>query len=170
MLCMDSRRDSVHREALDAVHPNVEATSCASHAALQSHFGFHRDDEAAPNRRSIRAECIDDLLPEPLPAPESITDECRSRLAVAGGHLAPGCWRAQHPENAGEDGAVIVVRPAHRGARRRQQVADVLPRVSGQGAAVRRQRRDAWRYCSVTPNLPRAMAASRHSLMGTPPP
>jgi hypothetical protein len=114
--------------------PSLHLLGRARHVPLQSQIVLWTGGKAPSPGRGTWPERLDDPLPESLATPEAVAHKGSVELTVAGRHLPPGCWCPQHPEDAGEHRAVVVIGPSHRGPLRREEVTDALPLFVGQGA------------------------------------
>src|SRR5205823_4844787 len=84
-------------------------------------------------------------------------------------HLAPGRGGAQHPEDAAEDGPMVVAWASGHGFLGWQQRLDPRPLSVSKFPPRQGQEDRWWRGCGPLPRMARDVAALGHSLVGSAP-
>jgi hypothetical protein len=120
------------------------------------------------NRR-CRAERVDASWPETVRVPEPLAGVGGVPLAAARGPLPPGGRRSQNPEDATEDGPMVMARTARARPLRWEERPDPFP--LGVGSFVVRRRRGLAKdtRCDSYPGPARPVAPLSHHLVRPPP-
>src|SRR5947209_16825376 len=106
----------------------------------------------------VRRECIEDLLPDTGLPPALIPAVDRLPGTEVLGDFPPGGARPDHPEQTGQDAAMVVGRPSRRWFLRWQDRRDPRPLLIGQAEITRGEDLDGGRAdCGWDPCSSRRM-------------
>lgn len=127
----DTGHDAGHRTASEALAPPDSASPARANGVLMSpnNGGLHFVEAPVdlPTGIGLCLQSRQDTLPETRLAPAVEPTRDRADRAVAFGQITPGRTRAQNPQNAVQDGAVMVVGPPGRWPLGRKKRPKVLP-------------------------------------------